>query len=79
MDSQIWTLKIRIVDSIRKSVFERFVSWIRLQKSQITQFVSKGFVYESRILNNTPFFVKYKPGFLDLLVLLDETGWQTGL
>jgi hypothetical protein len=24
--------------------------------------------------DNTPLFVKYNPGFLDLLVLLDETG-----
>jgi hypothetical protein len=29
--------------------------------------------------DNTPLFVKYNPGLLDLLVLLDETGLQTGL
>jgi hypothetical protein len=37
-DSRIQTLKIRIVDLICRSVFERFVSW--KQKSQITRFVS---------------------------------------
>ena len=55
-DSRIRTLKIRFVDSFRRHVFGRFVSWIRFvglfskdsfrgfvswkQKSQITQFVS---------------------------------------
>jgi hypothetical protein len=55
-DSRIRTLKIRFVDSFRRHVFERFVSWIRFvglfskdsfrgfvswkQKSQITRFVS---------------------------------------
>ena len=29
--------------------------------------------------DNTPLFVKYNPGLLDLLVLLDETGLQTEL
>jgi hypothetical protein len=29
--------------------------------------------------DNTPLFVKYNPGLLDLLVLLDETSLQTGL
>jgi hypothetical protein len=29
--------------------------------------------------DNTPLFVKYNRGLLDLLVLLDETGLQTGL
>jgi hypothetical protein len=29
--------------------------------------------------DNTPLLVKYNPGLLDLLVLLDETGLQTGL
>jgi hypothetical protein len=29
--------------------------------------------------DNMPLFVKYNPGLLDLLVLLDETGLQTGL
>jgi hypothetical protein len=29
--------------------------------------------------DNTPLFVKYNPGLLDLLVLLDETGLQTVL
>jgi hypothetical protein len=29
--------------------------------------------------DNTPLFVKYNPGLLDLVVLLDETGLQTGL
>jgi hypothetical protein len=55
-NSRIQTLKIRFVDSFRRHVFERFVSWIRFvglfskdsfrgfvswkQKSQITRFVS---------------------------------------
>ncbi len=55
-DLRIRTLKIRFVDSFRRHVFERFVSWIRFvglfskdsfrgfvlwkQKSQITRFVS---------------------------------------
>ncbi len=55
-DSRIRTSKIRFVDSFRRHIFERFVSWIRFvglfskdlfrgfvswkQKSQITQFVS---------------------------------------
>jgi hypothetical protein len=29
--------------------------------------------------DDTPLFVKYNPGLLDLLVLLDKTGLQTGL
>jgi hypothetical protein len=29
--------------------------------------------------DNTPLFVKYNPGLLNLLVLLDETGLQTEL
>jgi hypothetical protein len=29
--------------------------------------------------DNTPLFVKYNPGLLDLLVLLDKTSLQTGL
>ena len=34
---------------------------------------------EANEWDNTPLFVKYNPGLLDLLVLLDETGLQTGL
>jgi hypothetical protein len=35
--------------------------------------------FNSVFWDNTPLFVKYNPGLLDLLVLLDETGLQTGL
>jgi hypothetical protein len=38
LDLQIRTLKIRIVDSIRRSVFERFVSWIRFVKTKISNY-----------------------------------------
>jgi hypothetical protein len=34
---------------------------------------------DGNLWDNTPLFVKYNPGLLDLLVLLDETGLQTGL
>ncbi len=37
-DLRIRTLKIRIVDSIRRSVFERFVSWIHFVKTKISNY-----------------------------------------
>ncbi len=58
-DSQIQTLKIRIVDSFCRPVFQRFVLWIRFERSKIPNhsicFVLEGFVYESRILSLTTF------------------------
>ena len=62
-DSRIRTLRIRFVDSFRRHVFERFVSWIRFWKIRFVKiffpnysirFVSEGFVYESRILTTYP-------------------------
>jgi len=49
LDSQIRirkskTLKIRIVDSIRRSVFERFVSWIRCENKNLKLLDSFRFV-----------------------------------
>jgi hypothetical protein len=42
------------VDSFRRPVFQRFISWIRFVRSKIPnytiRFVLEGFVYESRIL-----------------------------
>ncbi len=44
------------MDSFRRPVFQRFVSWICFVRPKISKdsirFVSEGFVYESRILNN---------------------------
>ncbi len=37
------------------------------------------YIYIYIYWDNTPLFVKYNPGLLDLLVLLDETSLQTGL
>ncbi len=53
-DSRIWTLRICIADLFCRPVFERFVSWIRFVRPNISKdsihFISEGFVYESRIL-----------------------------
>ncbi len=43
----------------------------------LPNFFGGGFI--GVIWDNTPLFVKYNPGLLDLLVLLDETGLLTGL
>ncbi len=39
--------------------------------------MKNSFIELTKKWDNTPLFVKYNPGLLDLLVLLDETGLQT--
>ncbi len=73
--SSYCVLKIRFVDSIRRPVFKRFISWIRFVRPKISKysidFDLEGFVYESRKLNQMSFHILvimiYQPGYPALI------------
>ncbi len=54
--------------------------WSVIKLTKVESYKNETFLFLSmKLWDNTPLFVKYNPGLLDLLVLLDETGLQTGL
>jgi hypothetical protein len=68
---------LKILVPLKKFLGEIFFNgFLAVSKNYFYFFVLSDFCTSQ---DNTPLFVKYNPGLLDLHVLLDETGLQTGL